>query len=50
MPKRKRDLNQGTESTETPALSQYDEVVLEVFRRHYRKGAIYSGRGTSAAG
>ena len=46
MPKKKRGRapNQGTEgtdSTESQALSQYDEVLLEVFLRHYREGAAY---------
>lgn len=43
MPKGKRNriTNQNTDSTETQVLSQYDEVVLEVFLRHYRKGAAY---------
>lgn len=40
MPKRKRNrsLNQRTGSTEAQELSQYDEVILEVFLHHYRKG------------
>ena len=41
MPKRKqnRDSDQDTDSNETQDLSQYDEVILEVFLNHYREGA-----------
>ncbi len=43
MPRKRsnRASNQGTDSIETQALSQYDEVVLEVFLCHYQKGATY---------
>lgn len=41
MPKRRRGRapNKGGDSTEAQDLSQYDEVILQVFRRHYREGA-----------
>ena len=41
MPERKRNRasNQGTDSTESHELSQYDEVILEVFLHHYQEGS-----------
>lgn len=46
MPKKKQNyttnLNtEGDNSIESHILSQYDEVLLEVFRRHYREGVDY---------
>jgi len=43
MPKRKQnhDPSRDTDSTETQNLSQYDEVILEVFLNHYQEGTDY---------